>query len=66
MSEALKPVPTERQPVVARSSKRLEKRAAMAGATWREFFGDLGLRFLVAAAVVAVVAAIMGLLRLLG
>jgi heme exporter protein D len=38
----------------------------MAGATWSEFFRDLGMRFLVAAAVVLVIAALVGLMRLLG
>ncbi len=46
--------------------QRSRKRVVTAAATWREFFRDLGVRFLVAGAVVAVVAAIVALIRLLG
>ena len=46
------------------STARLEKRAAMARQTWPEFWGDLGIRFLVAGAVVLFVLLVLWLLGL--
>ena len=44
--------------------KRLEKRTAMAQQSWPEFWGDLGMRFLVAGAAVVVVLVIIWALGL--
>jgi len=57
--------PQTRMPALRRFRvARVEKRTAMAHMSWRDFWRDLGFRFLVAGVVVAVVAITVLLLRL--